>query len=349
MVWIGLISYPLYLWHWPILSLLRIIESETPAWHYRLVAVVLAFVLATLTYLLIEKPIRYGFKSQSQIAKAKWQQYVTGILIILMIAVGYVGWNTYEREGLGGRMHFNLPMGIAQLQANQMNYWAGDASQNFKTGTPKIVIYGDSQAWDLFIALKNNPKYGLKYFGHSFKCSAFFSPNYGMDGTDKLCDQFYQAFINSTELKEADILIYSHDWEELYEIPENYGIALKQIRTINPQIQVIFFGPKPFLGLNKSINRVLRNKSPANFNDHLNKIKKIDDKNILYVKKIAEQNGAQFINVTDIFCGNALCPFFMNNEFMYFDSHHWTFGGGKRFYENLMQSEDFKKIKPIKE
>jgi peptidoglycan/LPS O-acetylase OafA/YrhL len=30
MVWIGLISYPLYLWHWPLLTYARIIEGETP-------------------------------------------------------------------------------------------------------------------------------------------------------------------------------------------------------------------------------------------------------------------------------------------------------------------------------
>lgn len=31
MVWIGLISYPFYLWHWPLLALARSIEGETPS------------------------------------------------------------------------------------------------------------------------------------------------------------------------------------------------------------------------------------------------------------------------------------------------------------------------------
>lgn len=58
MVAIGLISYPLYLWHWPLLSFLQIMESGTePAW-LRLLAVGLSVLLATLTYALVEKPIR---------------------------------------------------------------------------------------------------------------------------------------------------------------------------------------------------------------------------------------------------------------------------------------------------
>ncbi len=60
MVWIGLISYPLYLWHWPLLSFARIVESATPALVIRMAALVLSFGLATLTYLWVEKPIRFG-------------------------------------------------------------------------------------------------------------------------------------------------------------------------------------------------------------------------------------------------------------------------------------------------
>jgi len=58
MVSIGLISYPLYLWHWPLLSYAQIVESQVPAPHIRAAMVALALVLATLTYLLVERPLR---------------------------------------------------------------------------------------------------------------------------------------------------------------------------------------------------------------------------------------------------------------------------------------------------
>lgn len=57
-VWFGLISYPLYLWHWPILSFLQIIDGELPHRDARFAAVLVSILLAWATYKYIEKPIR---------------------------------------------------------------------------------------------------------------------------------------------------------------------------------------------------------------------------------------------------------------------------------------------------
>jgi peptidoglycan/LPS O-acetylase OafA/YrhL len=55
LVWIGLISYPFYLWHWPVLSYLRIMESPPRVlW----AGVLVSFLLAALTWRFIEQPIR---------------------------------------------------------------------------------------------------------------------------------------------------------------------------------------------------------------------------------------------------------------------------------------------------
>lgn len=60
MVRIGLISYPLYLWHWPLLTYARIVESGKPPSKVRVAAVLLSVLLAYLTYRYIEKPVRFG-------------------------------------------------------------------------------------------------------------------------------------------------------------------------------------------------------------------------------------------------------------------------------------------------
>lgn len=57
-VFVGLISYPLYLWHWPLLSFAHIeARGEDVGTATVLALLSLAFLLAAATYLLIEKPI----------------------------------------------------------------------------------------------------------------------------------------------------------------------------------------------------------------------------------------------------------------------------------------------------
>src|SRR5262249_29263818 len=54
---VGLISYPLYLWHWPLLSFASISARGIPPFGVRVAAVLASIALAAATYLLIEKPI----------------------------------------------------------------------------------------------------------------------------------------------------------------------------------------------------------------------------------------------------------------------------------------------------
>lgn len=87
-VFIGLISYPLYLWHWPLLSFASIIYGRTPPGIIRLALVGLAFVLAILLYKFLEKPIKAN--------KSKWCSF---ILCLAMIVVGLFGYKTYLHKG----------------------------------------------------------------------------------------------------------------------------------------------------------------------------------------------------------------------------------------------------------
>lgn len=59
-VWCGLISYPLYLWHWPLLSFAHILEDGTPPRHVRLLLVGAAFPLAWATARWVERPVRFS-------------------------------------------------------------------------------------------------------------------------------------------------------------------------------------------------------------------------------------------------------------------------------------------------
>jgi peptidoglycan/LPS O-acetylase OafA/YrhL len=93
MVWIGLISYPLYLWHWPLLSMARILEGDALPRAPRLGAVLLAVVLAALTYLLIERPLRFG----------RFRRWAVPALVAAMIGCGVLGWQAWKSNGVPGR------------------------------------------------------------------------------------------------------------------------------------------------------------------------------------------------------------------------------------------------------
>ncbi len=78
-VWFGLISYPIYLWHWPILSFLQIVDGDFPHRDARITAVILSILLAWVTYRFIEKPIRFGGSRRLKITALSGMIFIVGL------------------------------------------------------------------------------------------------------------------------------------------------------------------------------------------------------------------------------------------------------------------------------
>jgi peptidoglycan/LPS O-acetylase OafA/YrhL len=94
LVWFGLISFPLYLWHWPLLSFARIVESGPPNLAIRSGIVVLSIALAWATYALIEHPFRFG----------RYTRIKAAVLLVAMMMLGVVGFGTWSGAGLAPRL-----------------------------------------------------------------------------------------------------------------------------------------------------------------------------------------------------------------------------------------------------
>ena len=60
MIWVGLISYPLYLWHWPLLTFTRITTITLPSGTLKWLALIFSVLLAWATFKFLEKPIQSG-------------------------------------------------------------------------------------------------------------------------------------------------------------------------------------------------------------------------------------------------------------------------------------------------
>jgi len=95
MLKLGLISYPLYLWHWVVISFLTIYIGSSPGLFLMTGAVVLSLFLAWVTYQYIE-PVRY--------AKHK---LTTKSLFVVLILVGLMGLYVKDQDGMASRVHLS--------------------------------------------------------------------------------------------------------------------------------------------------------------------------------------------------------------------------------------------------
>lgn len=166
LVKIGLISYPLYLWHWPLLAIARVHYGQTPSSFVRTICVVLSFFLAWLTYRLIERPLRFS-------------QYkrVTAIgLAVALAFTGLFGVLIYQTEGVKSRSINNAPVAYKgdihhiefHTYVNEHFFPCGPkeiyeiaekwetevrCSQSKENRPREIALVGDSHSEHLFIGL----------------------------------------------------------------------------------------------------------------------------------------------------------------------------------------------------
>ena len=90
-VWIGLISYPLYLWHWPLLSIASFLNLEELGARRGAAIGLVSIGLASLTYIFVEQPVRRG----GRVSTVK--------LVGAMVALFGVGVFLWRADGLPGR------------------------------------------------------------------------------------------------------------------------------------------------------------------------------------------------------------------------------------------------------
>lgn len=156
-VWFGLISFPLYLWHWPLLSFARIMGSGSVDNRDRFVAVIVSIALAWLTYIFIEKNIRYGGYTKAKVA----------VLVVLMGVIGGIGYDTFSKGGLAYRevvkINSKLETGLDGGDGNNSIEDCGiqdeatrkrfEMCARDKRGNVKYALMGDSKAKSMYAGL----------------------------------------------------------------------------------------------------------------------------------------------------------------------------------------------------
>lgn len=230
LVAIGLISYPLYLWHWPLLSLVRIVDESPPPPMLTASAVIVAALLAALTYFFVEKPIR-------RLSAAACAPMLAG----LMVVVASLGALVSISNGVPVRME-SFQNQIAQIK------WALESdplcqdklqvkSRYCRISDPQrpvtAVIIGDSHANRLFEGL--SPRFvanngNLLQLGEG-GCLPFWDLEGGVEGEPDSCRQRMNGQLNFVLSKPEIGVVFLAARGPLYISGHGYGDVEKNTRT----------------------------------------------------------------------------------------------------------------------
>jgi len=219
LVHIGLISYPLYLWHWPLLSFSHFISSGEPDWTVKGACIALSFLLAECTYQTLEKPIRSG----------GWRGRKTAVAVGSLVAIGAVGLAIFALDGLPSRFNAALqnvirdhgPPALAAYKQHGCFLGDGDGVLSFSQrcegaaegGTRTVLVWGDSHAAHLLPGINHALPKGLRLAEYT---TAGCPPLQAYVSFRKNCAAINEFVMSKIEQLKPDTVILAGFWHAYY-------------------------------------------------------------------------------------------------------------------------------------
>lgn len=249
LVWVGLISYPLYLWHWPFLAFSNLRSGVTPDWSVQLGWVALSIVLAWLTYVLVEIPIRFG----------RWnRRVVTGVLVGLMSLIAVLGTVIHHNKGFESRfppiVRDMTGKGGPAVVTEGWRYH--DCILDFRvpptaykpfcieTRRPLIFLWGDSHAASLYPGFKALQDSGKYTFGLGERAGAICPPVLGIEPRPG-CKALNDANIQAIRDSRPDVVVLYAWWHHKRYDLKNLEATVAEIRKAGVP-RIILLGAVPY-------------------------------------------------------------------------------------------------------
>lgn len=357
LVWFGKISFPLYLWHWVLLSFLYLIMPEAFSRNARFAAVFASIGLSWLTYKYIESPMR---------ANTNTALKVTVLVGAMTLLLGF-GLGSYLSDGFPNRpfaRHFQsveaaitdwqYPRGLVERSVNGHEFFATSDAP------PSILFIGDSHI-DQFaprvVALYRQKLMGEAAFVTFNGCPPV--PNV-FEGKHPLCDSFV-AKINSTlkvlpSIKVVAIggcwncyfgletrsvpdfnnfnYVYRADGVEAYfRRGEGAALALKSLETYVGELSknyTVYLILDNQMADENDPRQVLRNRFNLSRNETTRSVSHLAPEQKALnttMRGLAERAGARVIDPLAVLCPNDVCPIFSAPGVPIFkDNHHLRSG-----------------------
>jgi hypothetical protein len=219
MRYVGRISYSLYLWHWPLLALARIVLGTNPSRVESTAILAISFATAAASYKWVEQPFRAS-KTPGRTLLIRYAA-VAALLIFVCLAV---------------RLTFGIAFRAPELALEEKLDWsasapcivggsadradiAGPCLEN--TGRPALLLWGDSHAWALAPALRRQAHQAGYDFIETAKSSCPPLTNTGRyfsaspDDAAK-CVAFNNNVVNSLEAdRRIQVVVLASFWSDL--------------------------------------------------------------------------------------------------------------------------------------
>ena len=219
---IGLISYSLYLWHWPIQIFQTtnniIVPDRYPSWATKAAVIVVSLVAGALSWRFIEQPFRAG-----RLRARRPLFALNGALIVVLAVFSYSilqrnGWPPPQLPVTTAYTDFMKVFPLQNETQWQTCYFdPGDFSAKFKRSSclvddpsrKQYLLLGDSHASHLYWGLKSVfPQYNI-----SMIAAAGCAPQYkAPDVKEGMCDAFYDFAFGYLAQHPVDTVVLAGRW-----------------------------------------------------------------------------------------------------------------------------------------
>ncbi len=345
LVFVGLISYPLYLWHWPILSFATILEAGTPAAPVRVAALLLSFALAWLTFQFIELPVRTHRRLSVSLALA------SGVVML-----GSAGLLAYATSGFSGRFDFDVRR-IAQgpsrnpLCTNTFDNRNFNYCKSTSSAAPDVVFLGDSQAqavYDGTVAVLGDT-YDMMLLGRG-GCPPLLNVDvYSLGKESRNCHETWNAFLEHVRSVKPRVVILVGQGSHHFEASKRHGMELESkdlafeeglselVAALRETSRVIYVREIPFF--ESAPTCFLRPiQLPGSRCSPVQARSTVEQRMASY-QGILARIQAEFpellvVDSIPVLCGPTVCSQTLDSgEILYSDAMHLSPAGGRRFVE----------------
>lgn len=258
MVKIGLISYPLYLWHWPLLSFATIVKGHTPRPELLLLLIASSVLLAYLSYKFIETPIRKRTNYKTIII------LVSSIIMIMILSAAIV-----LLSGIEGRIDNKKFLLIRTMNRGQsidrdcLNQYQNIADINYcriaGKGNKKILVIGDSHSQAIFNGYKDDlVKNGYQLIHLANSGCPFYTPNQDSNHTPitggidiASCNKIFRQIINIITTTQPKMILFANNgWHyRRSDFAKSMQATIKMIPSSIPIVYFLQIPKLPFLPL----------------------------------------------------------------------------------------------------